>query len=590
MSRINKDSVFSPLGTFIIYVLASALAILGFRFIFPGEAAPLAYYFTSWRLIRSLLDFLGLFPALALSALIIPFGFKIIAREKFTPFSKNFLSSIRMSIITAIAAAAVYCALFFLVLPLARNYETNLRYQGRLYRLARERAEEFAGIYDWIDAAQFVAVCESIWPMGPEISKLKTRTEIETEIEWITPEVNPDPKAETSYGSGEPQPVDATEALALAETALAEERYFDAHWLATLGGRLARPGSIEESSATRLAGRAWSGVNSLAPNAIETKAYSIYKLKRDGYEALVAEEWIRSYYIFRELIELSPGDPDVSKYLALSENEVKTAAFFIDEIEMSLGTILTGAVFSFPLNRGRLVMRISSLSTFPDSAYGIDVEILAFNSEGNPLWGIKAPYTKMLPLTSALLDGIPDSPSSVSVLMRALDRTDSSKHWEPESQGMGQSAPAGVQMPLSISWDNFLLLSKVRRGLSGLSIADLRLASLNLGTYGYQRQVFEAELLRRFAEPLFLLPLGFFAIIIGWRFRALKRARYMGILMLGILPVVLNGVVHFCRGWLNNLGIWTVVSLGFTTAAICLGAGIMVLLVLSLILLAAQHS
>jgi len=586
MSKISRDSVFSPLGTFFIYIVVSALAIMAFRLIFPGEPVPLAHFTVSWRFIRFLLDFLSLFPALALSALVIPFGFKIRAREKTTPFSLHFINSLKSSIITAIVAAVIYGALFFLVIPVVQNYETNLRYQGRLYKLAMERAGEHAAVGEWEETAQFVAVCEHIWPMGPEIAKLRIESEIHFEMERFSQEPYHDTRPESG---GVPQPVDATEALTLSEKALAEERYFDAHWLATLAGRLARPGSVEETSATRLAGRAWSGVNSLAPNARESKAFSIYRLKRDGYEALVAEEWIRSYYIFKELKDLSPEDPDVIKYLALSESSLKRAAFFIDEIEMALGTILTGAVFSLPYNSGRLVMRISSLSTSPDSAYGIGVEILTFDRDGRPLWSIEAPYAKILPLTLSLSERTTDNVSNTTLLMRSLDRTDRTKYWEPVAHGLGQTAPSGVQLSLPVSWDDFLLLAKVRRGLSALSTADLQQAARNLGNAGYQSQVFEAELLRRFIEPLFLLPLGIFAIVIGWRYRALKRARYMAIPMLGILPVVFNGVEYFCRGWLNNLGIWAVVSLGFTTAALVFGIGILVLFVLSLILLAAQH-
>jgi lipopolysaccharide export LptBFGC system permease protein LptF len=143
---------------------------------------------------------------------------------------------------------------------------------------------------------------------------------------------------------------------------------------------------------------------------------------------------------------------------------------------------------------------------------------------------------------------------------------------------------------LPVSWDNFLLLTNIRRGLSGLTLVDLRRAAENLGTYGHQGQVFEAELLRRFTEPLLLLPLGIAAIVAGWRFRALKRPRYMGIPMLLILPVVFTGVEHFVRHWVNNLGIWAVVSFGFTFAAVFFGIGVLVLLILSLIALAAQHS
>jgi hypothetical protein len=370
--------------------------------------------------------------------------------------------------------------------------------------------------------------------------------------------------------------------MALAEKALAEERYFDAHWLATLAGRLARPGSVEVDSAVRLAGRAWSGVNSLAPNARETQTYLVYRLKREGYEALVGEDWIRAYYIFLDLLGMSPEDPDVAKYFAVSEDGVKQAAFFIDEIEETLGKILTGAVFSLPQKTGRMAMRVSSLSTSTDSAYGIGVEIMSFDTEGRPLWSVESPYAKIRPLNL-------DTGPSLSILMRALDRTDKNRRWEPAAKGLGQNAPGGVELVLPVSWETFNLLSNARRGLSSLSSADLRQAAAHLGACGYLPEVFEAELLERFVRPLFLLPLGIFAIAMGWQYRAHKRPRYMMIPMLGITPLIFNGAVHFSRSWLNDLGMWAVSSLGFTTAAIFFGSGIVVLLVLSLIMLAAKH-
>jgi hypothetical protein len=207
-------------------------------------------------------------------------------------------------------------------------------------------------------------------------------------------------------------------------------------------------------------------------------------------------------------------------------------------------------------------------------------ELLAFDRNGQHLWSSKAQYAKFMPL---LLEGGP----ALSVLLRALDRVDKAKQIDPEITG--QPPHDGAEVVVPVSWDNFILLSNVRRGLSGLSPTELMTAAKNLGNCGYPPQIFEAELIRRFAEPLFLLPLGIIAIVLGWRYRAIGRPRYMGIPMLGILPLVIYGLVLFCRGWLNEFGIWAVVSLGFTTAAVCLGIGILVLFVLSLIILASQH-
>ena len=583
MKKDKNNSVFSPLVVFLLYMLASGLVIVLFRFFFPGEAAPLACFSSSWRLTRFLLDYLLLFPALVLSALVIPFGFKTRDQETSNPFSPQFFQSLKSSIITVIVAAVLYGLLFTLVLPLTRNHEANLRSQGRLYRLAEERAQEHAAKGEWAEAAQFVAICEGIWPNGPDISKLKTETDIKNETLRTSAASHVGTKEQASRISlpGH-QPVNAAEALNMAQTALNEERYFDAHWLASLAGQLAKSGSIEQAEAVRLAGRAWDGVNSMAPNSSETRAYNTFRMKREGYEALVAGEWIRSYYIFRELMDLSPGDPDVARYLELSQKGLLNAAFFIDEMDMALEGILSGVVFSMPYGTGRLVMRISSLSISPDSCYGMGIEIITFDMDGRPLWRMEAPYAKILPLSLS-------SGPEIAVLMRALDRTDKTKHWEPVVHGMGQAGPAGAQIALQVSWDNFLLLSNVRRGLSVLSPVDLKKAADYLGNYGYQPEVFQTELLRRFSKPLFLLPLGIFAIVIGWRYRALKRPRLAGILMLGILPLVFSGVVQLCRLWISNLEIWAVVSLGFATAALFFAAALIILLILFLIILAAQH-
>jgi len=582
MKKFDFSVFISPLGIFFIYILLSGVVIIAFRFFFPSEAVPLACFSTKWRFTVGLLEYFSLFPALTLSALVIPFGFIIRpTTDRSPPFSPKFFQSLTSSIITAITASAIYGLLFFLIIPLVQTQRTNLLSEARLYTLAKERAQESAARGEWDETIQFTAICEGIWPNGPEHSRLKLEAEIRTEGERLASMDYPDTLS-VSQGVKGSTPVNATEAIALAETALAEERYYDAHWLATLAERLAKPDSVEVATATRIAGRAWSGVNSLSPNSRETQTYNIYRLKREGYEALVIGEWIRSYYIFLELMNLTPDDPDVQKYFVLSEEGVKQASFFVDEIEVTLGRILSGAVYSLPLGTGRLGMRISSLSASPDTAYGIGVEIMAFDTEGRNLWSMEAPYAKIVPTT---LDSVP----STVILLRALDRTDKNKRWEPVIKGTGISAPPGsAEVVLPVSWDNFNLISNVRRGLSTLSSADLKIAADNLGSCGYLPQVFEAELLERFIRPLFLLPLGILSIALGWRLRALKRPRYMAVPMLGILPIVFNGSVHFSRSFLNHLGIWAITSLGFTSAAIFFGAGILVLLILSLIILAAK--
>jgi hypothetical protein len=445
------------------------------------------------------------------------------------------------------------------------------------------------------------AICDRIWPGGREIETLRNESLIRAEQARMAPvqdAADREGEAAEAELPGLPgqNPVNAAGALDMAETALKEERWYDAHWLAALAAKLAAEGSTEIAEADRLAARAWSALASLEPTLRESRAYAIYRLKRDGYEALLSEDWIRSYYIFLELKDLSPEDPDVENYFSMSEKGALKTAFFAGEIETAMGDIMTGALFSLPMDAvppgtasgsgiipgGRIVMRISSLSVFPDYAYCIENEIMALDRDGRPAWRMKAPYAKLVPLYL-------DSGPRVTVLMRALDRMDKTKRWEPEAQGMGQEAPKSAQITLGIKWEDFLLLAEIRRGFDFLSAGELRYAAQTLGDRGYLPEVFEAEFIRRFAEPVFLLPICIFVIVAGWRFRSFKRPRYLRIPMLGILPVVFAGFTHFYRGCLHNLGIWAVVALGFSNALIFFAAGVLVLFILSLVVLAAQH-
>jgi hypothetical protein len=600
--KFKPRAVLSPAGIFALYMLVCALGIMGFRFIFPGETAPIPYFSRSWRLVRGLLDLIGLFPALAMTALVIPFGRAAFSGEDYSSFSPRFFQIIRGPVITAVSAAVVYGLLFFLVLPLVQDQDANMRAEGGLYRLARDRARSHSQEGEWLEAAQFIAVCERIWPGSPEMSGLKDQAAIQVEAyrfdedaeEAAAREAEEFRGAGASVMPGQQQPVDLTEALIMGEAALEEERYFDAHWLATLAGRLARPDSPESAGAARLAGRAWNAIQSLAPRARESRLYSIFQLKQSGYEAMVSGDWIRAFYIFQELLDLTPDDPDAVNFFAKSEQGAKETAFFIDEMELAVGEILTGAIFSLPLDDvnggpGRAVLRFSGLSGFADYSYGLGMEYISFDGDTRPASRLEAPYAKVLPIR---LNGRPRT----LILMRALDRHDRNRRWEPlwaadpaAPPSPGKTVPGEARLLLDISYEDFLLLSRVRRGLDNLQMGELFAAARGLGSSGYLPQVFEAEMLYRLSVPLFFLPMSILAIILGWRFRAGKRPRYVFIPLALALPVVFYALVRLYQNVLNTAGIWAVISLGFSTALIITVAVLALLFILFLVILAAQH-
>jgi hypothetical protein len=501
-------------------------------------------------------------------------------------------------LVTAICAAGLYALLFFLVLPLARNSEANMRFQGEMYRLARDQAFAHRREGQWLEASQFIGICDTVWKNSPELTDLRTEVEIrldESRTEAGLRQAAREQSAGVSALPGQREPVDATEALALGRAALNDGRIMDAHWFGTLAGRIARTGSPEAADASRLASSAWNQIEQQRPSPLENRAYSLYQLKLSGYEAMVSGDWIRAFYLFQELIGLDPLDPDAERFLAASERGTREIAFFIDELEISSGETEIGTIFSLPgqsstmyggvrsASQARSVMRVSSLSALPDVAYGIGIEYMAVDSGAGLLFSLRSTYAKFLPITI-------DGQRQVLVLMRALERYDSSQRWEPEwSIPEGSPARGAAQVILPVSYETFLMLAQMRHGLASLQIRDLfTVRTIAPGT-GYIPEVFEAEILSRLGSCLFFLPMAIVAIILGWSYRARRQPRLYFVLMLPVLPLVCNGLAYLCRTGLSIIGTSLVLAIGFSAALPLFIAIVAFSFLLTLILLAAQH-
>ena len=582
--RINFDRFRSPQFIFLIYITAASLLIIAFRFIFPGSEVPLPVYSRNWRLIQGELEIFNLFPALAFSALVIPFALASFD-ETYASFSEMFFKRLISFVATAIIAAIIYGIIFFVALPVQKNNEQNMRFSGSLYQFAKKNAFDSADKGEWFESSQFIAICDRIWHNSPELEGLRDRVVIG--MDGQTVEENRLARTAITRGmqtfetlSLSDETVDATQAINMSIAAFNEERYFDAHWLANLGERLSVSGSAQAASAARLSSEAWNMIASLAPNQNENRLFDLFNLKISGYHAMETGDWIRAFYIFQRLKDLNPGDPDVENFLAVSEQGAKRTAFFIDEMELSIGEILNGAVFSLPEGDGRSVLRFSSLTLSEDVAYGFGFDYMNFDGQMNLKANGTARYVKLLPFAS-------NNKPQILVLTHALDRANDNIFYQSEWLTGSESA-GGVL--LDISFEDFLLISKARHGLSNLQINELFDAAGKLEKAGYVKEIFQAEILNRFGTALFFLPMAIFVIVIAWRYRAKQKPRYIFALMLPVLPVVFHGFVFLYRSVFNTLGIWLVISIGFASALVIYLVTLAVILFISLIVLSAQHS
>jgi hypothetical protein len=590
--KINSLTRHSSLFIFTVYVVAASVIIMLFRYFFPGETSPLPIFSKNWKLVKGIIEVITLFPALAFSGLVVPFGMP--SEEDFfegeeTP--QNLFQRFETPIVTAIIGAAVYALLFFLVLPLAQNSEKNMRFQGELYRLAKNLAETHRKEHTWVQASQFIGICDSVWKNSPELDELRSEIKFNIDrLEMSTRRQEDRPKtADISALPGQKQPVDAGEAIFMGETAFDKGEFLDAHWLASLGERLARPGSPEVAKATALAAKAWNQIEAFQTSSGEENAYALYLLKKSGYEAMLSGDWIRAYYIFQEHIAKSPNDPDTKRLLAQSEQGTKEIAFFMDEIKVTLGDTQNNVILSLPivdngLLGGRSVIRIASLSSTPDVAYGTNIEYMAFDAQSRLLSSLSAPNVKILPITI-------EGRSQVHVLMRALDRYSSTERSEPVWYVRNANArhPDDAQFILDMPYETFLEVVKLRQGLESLRINELFTAAEMANKAGYIPQVYEAEILNRFGSCLFFLPMTIIAIAMGWYFRARRRPRYLFVPLLPVFPLVFNGIVILYRKAISVLGASLVFTAGYSTAVVTLIVFLALSFFVALIVLVKQH-
>jgi hypothetical protein len=589
--NFNSLTRHSPLFIFIVYVIVANLLILVFRYFFPSEISPLPIFSQSWKLARVLIEIITLFPALAFSGLAIPFGMP--SEEDFfegeeTP--QNLFRRFQTPIVTAILAAALYALMFFLILPLAQNNEKNMRFKGELYKLAKNRAETHRKDHEWVQASQFIGICDSIWKNSPELDDIRTDVKINIDkIEASNRRQGEKPNsASVSALPGQKEPVDAGEAIFMGEAAFNKGQFLDAHWFATLAERIARPGSPEVTKATALAAKAWNQIEILQTSADEENAHALYRLKLSGYEAFVSGDYIRAFYIFKEHAAKSPNDPDTKRFLEASEKGTKEIAFFIDEIDVTPGDTQTNTILSLPIVEnslsGRSVIRISHLSTTPDVAYGIGIEYMAFDSQSRPLSSLYAPNAKILPITI-------EGKRQVHVLMRALDRNSPTERSEPKwyIQNVNSRHPDDAQLILDMSYETFLEIVKLRQGLQSLRLNELYTAAKLADKAGYIPQVYEAEIFNRFGSCLFFLPMSIIAIAMGWCFRARRRVSYLFVPLLFVFPIVFSGIVFLYRKTISVIGTSLILSLGFSNAFTLLIIFLTLSFFISLIILVKQR-
>lgn len=574
------------------YALFSFIAIALREYFFPQTPEPLPPFFLKWRFFHAALTYASAFPAIALAAIAGSFGFGAWGLSGDDRFTHGLFEEIRTPLITSFVAAAVYAVLFLFVQPISIDAVGDMKSKGILFKTSVQKAEAAIARGDWNEAGGYLSICRQVWPNSPDTKEARDRFEVGSAANRaqrsLKRTADQAPKTGVSF-PGTTARTTATEALALSRKAFAAGRYFDAHWLATLGEKLAKPDASEKAQAARAATEAWNAIAKTEPNASDKSAYSIYKRKRDGYAAIQSEDWIRAYFIYEDLISTRQDDPDVTRFLKMSEEGLRGVSFFANEVGSSIGAVDLNVVLSLPRNdKGRDILRIRRMHPFADAAYGEGLELLSFDAAGNLRYRTEAPYVKAVPFSVEHPDqGRIDA---TALIMLALDREDESVRRRPKWTQVAVPISSETRLMLEVPYENLLLAARARRGAAALSILELEKSAAVLQPYGFVAELFRAEMLRRFIEPFAFLSLSVFVLGMAWRTRAPKGTGIGAFLVLALLPFAFDVLVQSYRLLASTSATLFAVTLPFVAALAATLALQAVLLLISLLVLAGHRS
>ncbi|MFA6937341.1 MAG: hypothetical protein WCQ67_03850 [Treponema sp.] len=437
------------------------------------------------------------------------------------------------------------------------------------------------------------------------------------------------------------------EMLEKSQTAADEKKWFDSHYWATLALTACGGTDTNLSAVQNAANKAWNELNNPVKFDNE-KEEKLFATKKEGYSNLTRGDNLKAYYIFKELdsnIE-NKNDPDIKQYLAISEERVKNEYFFIDETN-ELKKLKTQRNIFFSISNpdgSNDVVSISGDLVLKDAdsmiRYLEGLTIVSFDKYGNFKRSMCVPFAKMLEVPSSIFSeteltrmGISKKTKTIPyILLQSIDRNTegivsrptysysatglpydvASKFLNMEKirkiqsvnndySSIGNTAqpylldddfdePNSVILPMPYS--DFDLLDSASKGAEVMPYPSLVEFVSKSNSYGYSKEVYAQDMLKRGVYPLFILIIIIFSASFAWNYRlgAKEIFQFKWLFLFPLFSFVVYIVLECCQYIFTLLNYLIVCLCGSYSLIIAAIAYIVILISVSIQFLARRSS
>ena len=383
-----------------------------------------------------------------------------------------------------------------------------------------------------------------------------------TELRLRTENVELKNKSDDEFNIDSQKVYNSYQYLLKAISAFENEQWFDAHFYAEEGIKIASSKEPNLAQLKQISSDAWNNISE-AHSSKKTAGEKIFEEKYKGYLALMKNEDLQAYYIFRNLNENYPEldkDNDVQFYMEIARKRVEQKYFFIDEtLELETFETANDVYFCNKRADGSEDVLFFKGMTVQKSAgktiqYLRDFYIITLRN-GEWRRTLHVPYAKVMSLSVKELNEnaktfleIDDETEYVPyILLKSVGRNNENQVIEPEyiyADGRSASTPEYLVYPLSYS--SFLLLEESSENPKTMSFSSLYALSKAASQFGYSQQIFTHIFYNRVLYPIFILVLFMLIGIFSWNYR-IGQALYFKMSWAFIFPFLIFLAFHFYK-------------------------------------------
>lgn len=351
------------------------------------------------------------------------------------------------------------------------------------------------------------------------------------------------------------------ELLEKSDSAAEKKQWFDAHYWASLALEACDGKNTNLDAAAEKSNYAWKML-SLPVEFDNSMEQKYYKIKKDGYAAFFRGDFLKAYYTFLGLKNnyvQAENDPDVNKFLALSEEDLENQYFFFDETKyMEELSDSHKIYFSLDYPDGsKNVFYISNAMDIKKEGglvrYMENLNVVHYDENNEFVYSFFVPFAKAVaqPVSEFGQEnlsylGIEKSWEYVpSVILQSVDRNTeglvSSPVYSYEPTGLSEldaknlgaentlkkeyskriplNIKNGSIMILPMQFSDFNLINAAAGGAKEMPLPVLFKLLPRASGYGFSQEVFAQNLVQRATFPFIMLIMFVFCACIGWNYR-----------------------------------------------------------------------